>query len=73
MCDSRQPYYDNAIPVIPVDYKEHTNSRPFCNTTLNPDCPCREDEEAIQVVNQYVQAGLLTPQEATRTVEGRIL
>jgi len=68
-----KPYYDNAIPVIPVDVKEHTDAKPFCNATLKPNCLCREGQTFIQRVNQYVQDGLLTPQEATRTVEGRML
>jgi len=65
-----QPYYNNAIPIIPVDEILHTDDKPFCNATLHPDCPCREDQASIQQVNQYVQDGLLTPNEATRTVKG---
>jgi len=64
---------NNFIPVIPVGYKEHTLERPFCDRSLYPDCPCREDHTAIQEVARYVQEGLLTPKEATRIVEGKML
>ncbi len=42
----------------------------FC---LDPTCPDREDEEAINAVAQQVEDGLLTADEATRTVQGRQL
>jgi len=61
---------DNFIPVILVGYKEHTAMHPFC---LNSTCRCKEDPELIRQVNEYVQQGLLTPQEATRTIEGKML
>ncbi len=63
-----EPYSDNFIPVIPVDHSYHTEQTQFCwdNT-----CPCREDPEAIAIVDQHVQDGLLTPQEATDFVNGR--
>jgi hypothetical protein len=64
-------YGDNFIPVIPVDRVDHTQARPFC--LLSPSCPCHEDPENIAKVNGHVRAGLLTPQEATRTVKGEIL
>jgi hypothetical protein len=63
-----QAYGDNFIPVIPVDYKEHTARDPFC---WNETCPCHEDEDAIAAVNQAVQDGLMTPDEATDFVKGR--
>ncbi len=63
---SIQPYGDNFIPVIPVDYREHTNEKPFCWN----DCPCHEDQEAINQVAGYVADGLMTPDEATDFVKG---
>jgi hypothetical protein len=33
-------------------------------------CPCHEDQELIGEVNEQYQSGLLTPDEATRTVAG---
>lgn len=61
---------DNFVPVIPVDHKDHTDKHPF---GLNSTCYCKEDPKLISQVNEYVQQGLLTPQEATRTVEGKML
>lgn len=66
-------YKDNFSIVIPVDNLLHTPDKPFCNQTLYPDCPCREDQSNIQEVSGYVVAGLLTPDEATRTIQGHQL
>src|SRR2546421_6088266 len=66
-----EPYADNFIPVVPVeDELEHTDFYPFC-----PDqtCYCHEDDEAIAAVYQAVEDGLLTPDEATDFVLGRLL
>ena len=57
-----QGFGDNFIPVIPVDYLEHTDENPFC---WNGSCPCRENQENIGIVAQQVQDGLFTPSEAT--------
>ena len=65
-----QPYGDNFIPVVPVDYKEHTPENPFC---WDESCPCHEDEEAIANVNPAVQDGLITPSEATDFVRGKLI
>lgn len=62
---------DNFIPVIPNDEVQHTDKEPFCFT--DPKCPCHEDEILIAQVAQDVVDGLLTPQEATRTVKGDML
>ena len=59
---------DNFIPVIPIDYREHTDARPFC---WDDSCPCREDQEAIAQVAQWVQDGLMTPDQATDFVKGK--
>jgi len=64
---------DNFIPIILVDFKEHTSERPFCNQTLNPDCPCREDQIAIQEVNNFIRDGLMTVEEAQRAWRGEML
>lgn len=34
-------------------------------------CPCHEDKEIIGKINEYVQEGLLTPQNATDIVKGK--
>jgi hypothetical protein len=36
-------------------------------------CDCHEDDEAIAAIYQAVQDGLLTPEEATDFVLGRLL
>lgn len=63
-------FADNFIPVIPVDSIEHTENKPFC---WNAGCLCHEDQDAIAEVNQYVQDGLMTTQEATDFVNGKTL
>jgi hypothetical protein len=63
-----EPYDDNFIPIIPTDYHEHTDENPFC---WNETCPCHEDEDAIATINDAVQNGLMTPEEATDFVKGR--
>ena len=63
-----QGFGDNFIPVIPVDYLEHTGEKPFC---CNGSCLCHEDQDSISLAAQFVQDGLLTPQEATDFVSGK--
>jgi len=65
-----EPYGDNFIPVIPVDYKQHSDGRPFC---WDQTCPCHEDEGAIHQINEAVEDGLITPKEATDFVNGRMV
>ena len=61
----------NFAYVIPVeDELQHTPLQPFCTDGT---CPCHEDDEAIAAVYQAVQGGLLTPEEATHFVLGRLL
>ena len=33
-------FEENFMIVIPVDTVLHSTSRPFCDVTLYPDCPC---------------------------------
>jgi hypothetical protein len=62
---------DNFAYVIPVeDEPEHSPLQPFCWDTT---CPCHEDDEAIAAVYQAVQDGLITPDEATDFVLGKLL
>lgn len=62
------PYGDNFSIVVPVDYPLHTPEKPFCYDST---CPDKEDEILIAEVNQFVQNGLMTPDEATDFVAGR--
>jgi hypothetical protein len=60
---------DIFAPLIPCeDPLTHTVEQPFCK--VDPSCICQEDQENIGEVNQLVRDGLLTPDEATRTVKG---
>ncbi len=64
------PPPDNFTYVVPVDYSEHTADNPFC---YDISCTCHEDDEVIAAVNQAVQDGLITPEEATDLVLGKLL
>jgi hypothetical protein len=67
-----QGFGDNFTLVIPLeDDPLHTGEHPFC--FADPACPCHEDQEAIATVNQAVQDGLMTPEEATDFVLGKLL
>ncbi len=61
---------ENLRPVVIMeDPIVHTDDHPFC-----PDwsCTCHEeDQEAIARVAQWVEDGLLTPDEATQYILGR--
>lgn len=46
----------------------HTDDKPFC---LDPACPCHEDREAVNAVNEAVEAGILTASEASRFMAGK--
>lgn len=59
---------DNFIPVVPVEHAAHTPETPFCE---DPTCPCHEDEDAVEMVNEAYQGGLITTQDATDIVKGR--
>ena len=62
---------DNFSIVIPMeDELEHTEEYPFC---FDETCYCHEDEEAIAVVFQAVLDGLISADEATDFVLGRLL
>lgn len=60
------------IPIIIlVDYHEHTEDHPFC--AICPSCPCHEDPDLIAPIVQAVTDGLMTPDEATDFVMGKML
>jgi hypothetical protein len=64
-----QKPFDNFIPVIlSKDPQTHSLARPFCFTT--PDCPCHEDTDEVNKVNEYVRDGLMTEAEAHNFVKG---
>ena len=59
---------DNFAYVIFVDYQLHTDAKPFC---YDETCSCKEDQEAIAQVAQFVTDGLMTTDEATNFVKGK--
>ncbi len=65
-----EPFADNFIPVVPVDYEYHTDKRPFC---WDLDCPCHTDKQAIGRVKELYDAGLLTAEEVELTIKGKII
>ena len=64
-----QPQPDNFAYIVLVESTYHTEENPFC--FADEHCPCHEDQEAIQRVQQWVQEGLMTPEEATNFIRGR--
>lgn len=66
----RQDDNEHIMYVIPVDYLLHTPGTPFC---YDGTCDCHDDQEAIQTVAGYVQDGLMTPEEATAFVAGKMV
>jgi hypothetical protein len=62
-------FFDRPIPIPMEDDLVHTDHDPFCS---DPACPCHEESaDALDAVAQQVEDGLLTPDEATRFVQGR--
>ena len=51
-----------------VDLTVHTPDHLFC---YDPKCTCRENKEAITLVNSWVEQGLMTQEEATNFISGR--
>jgi hypothetical protein len=67
-----QPYADNFIPVVLMENDfVHTAERSFC--FIDEQCPCHRDHLLICEVEQAVTDGLLTAEEATNFVAGRLL
>jgi hypothetical protein len=65
-------FFTRPIPIPMEDDLVHTADNPVC---ADPTCPDKDDEE-LQTeyagqLTPYVQDGLLTPDEATRLVQGR--
>ena len=61
-------FFDRPIPIPMEDDPVHTDHDPFCS---DPSCPCHEDDALLAAVSEQVEQGLLTPDEATRFVQGR--
>ena len=61
----------SPLPVIDEDPPIHVGPYYFC--TNDPTCLCHDDPDLIAQVAGEVEDGLLTPNEATRIVQGRQL
>lgn len=58
-----------TFPVIMEDDPIHTPPYYFC-ATGDPACPRREDPDLIAFVASQVEQGVLSPDEASRLVQG---
>jgi hypothetical protein len=63
-------YGDNFVFVVPADYPLHTPEHPFCG---DPTCPCSEDTDALTELDQAIKDGLITPDDATRIIKGKMV
>ena len=57
-----QPYADNLVIVIPVEYLLHRPDKPFY---WDMKCPCKADQEAFWQLQGFIKDGLMTVDEAT--------
>lgn len=65
-------HHEHQTIVIPMeDDLIHTQQHPFCS--IDPACPCHGDRSLLEELNDAVEAGLLTTEEATRTAQGLTL
>ncbi len=63
-----QHYGDNFLPVVPEDHLLHTQEHPFCG---DPTCICYCDNDTIAAINDTINAGIITADDATRIIQGR--
>ncbi len=63
---NQEPTFDIVIPM--EDDLLHTAEHPFC--WQDPACPCHEDPDSIRPIEQAFEDGLLTSEEANRTIAG---
>jgi hypothetical protein len=61
-------YGDNFVFVVPEDHPLHTPEHPFCG---DPTCPCSENTDALTELAQAIRDGLITPDDATRMLQGK--
>ncbi len=66
MADHQQP-----LLVLMEDEIIHTDDHPFCGT--DPTCPCHRDPALLAAVDEAVEQGLITQEEATLMIEGKTL
>ena len=62
---------DQPLLVLMEDPIIHTDDHPFCGT--DPTCPCHRDPALLAAVDEAVEQGLITQEEATLMIEGKTL
>jgi hypothetical protein len=65
---SMQHYGDNFVLVVPEEHLLHTAVNPFC---WDETCPCHDDSNAIAVINNAINDGIITSDDATRIIKGK--
>ena len=60
----------HPLIVLMEDEIIHTDDHPFCG---DPACGCCEDPELIAEVQQAIEQGLLTQEEAMLLIQGKTL
>ena len=63
----RDPEEVTVVPVNDVNGLIH-NDYGFCD---DPSCECHENKESIDLLNETVQAGVASPQDADRIYRAR--
>jgi hypothetical protein len=64
-------HHQQPLLVLMEDELIHTDDHPFCGT--DPTCPCHRDPALLAAVNEAVEQGLITQEEATLMIEGKTL
>ena len=64
-------HHPQSLIVLMEDEIIHTDAHPFCGT--DPTCPCHRDPELLAAVNEAVEQGLITQEEATLIIQGKTL
>lgn len=66
--------YDDEYYVYPIlpdaDYREHSENRLFCG---EDDCPCHEDEENMDRLNEWYNDGLIGSVDGENIYHGRTI
>ncbi len=60
-------YGDNFVLVVPEEHLLHTAVNPFC---WDETCPCHDDADAIAGINDAINNGIITADDAKRIVKG---
>jgi hypothetical protein len=61
-------YGDNFVLVVPEEHPLHTQEQPFCG---DPTCICYVDKDNIAAINDAINAGTITADDAQRIIKGQ--